>query len=586
VSATGVVTGIAIGTATATYSTALCGIRTAVVTVNPVPGAIAGTTNVCIGTTGTLTNPSTGGTWTSGNTTVATVGASTGTLYGVSAGVTYVTYILPGGCYAVAIVTVLSSPTAGTITGPSTVCAGDSVLYTSSVAGGIWSTTGTLAIVTAAGTVRGLSAGTATISYTVVYSCGTDIATKVVTVLPAPDAGTITGDSSLCVGDTTTLSNIMTGGTWSSTLLHSSLAAGGKLVALSPGSDTVRYIVSAGGCTGIATKVITIHALPDPGMISGFASLCSGASVTLAQTVAGGTWSTSNIAIATIDNATGLLKATGFGTVLIIYRTAPDANGCVNDTFFTVTVAPPSFTLTSTVKHISCFGANDGSIIVTVNGGPPPFTYLWSNGANTNAINFLPPGGYTIKVAQPATQCVRTDSFNIIEPDSLNVSSTVTDDTCFASVGSIVILSTGGTPPYKFAWSNSATTQSLPAVPAGTYTLALTDANNCIDTLQVTITEAPCSGIIIHDVITPNGDGVNDSWVIEGIQFYPQSLAQIFDKWGDLVYEKQGYNSNWYGQGKNGEFLPDCTYYYVVKLNAPNAAGGKDVFTGTVLVKR
>jgi gliding motility-associated-like protein len=92
--------------------------------------------------------------------------------------------------------------------------------------------------------------------------------------------------------------------------------------------------------------------------------------------------------------------------------------------------------------------------------------------------------------------------------------------------------------------------------------------------------------MVIHDVITPNGDGVNDNWVIDGIHLYPNNLVQLFDKWGDKVYEKASYNNEWYGQGKDGSSLPDGTYYYVIKLNEANKTGGETEFTGTVLVKR
>jgi len=117
------------------------------------------------------------------------------------------------------------------------------------------------------------------------------------------------------------------------------------------------------------------------------------------------------------------------------------------------------------------------------------------------------------------------------------------------------------------------------------YLLTLKDAKGCIDTISVNVEEGPCNAVEIYDVITPNEDGVNDYWVINGIKDYPRNMVQIFDKWGDVVYEKQGYNNEWRGQGNKGE-LPDGTYYYLVKLNEPNKFGGPSEYAGAILLKR
>lgn len=118
------------------------------------------------------------------------------------------------------------------------------------------------------------------------------------------------------------------------------------------------------------------------------------------------------------------------------------------------------------------------------------------------------------------------------------------------------------------------------------YTLTVTDDLGCVDSNIYEIPEGPCKGIVIYDVITPNGDGVNDYWVINGITDYPGNLVQIFDKWGDQVYEKNGYKKEWTGQGSKGGELPDGVYYYIVKLNEPSKTGGETEFAGTVMIKR
>ncbi len=81
-----------------------------------------------------------------------------------------------------------------------------------------------------------------------------------------------------------------------------------------------------------------------------------------------------------------------------------------------------------------------------------------------------------------------------------------------------------------------------------------------------TITRVPITGddIFIPNVITPNGDGKNDYWVIEGLDRYPGSGVFIYNRWGNQVYQNKNYDNKW-----NGDGLNEGTYYYILKLNSP-----------------
>jgi gliding motility-associated-like protein len=83
-------------------------------------------------------------------------------------------------------------------------------------------------------------------------------------------------------------------------------------------------------------------------------------------------------------------------------------------------------------------------------------------------------------------------------------------------------------------------------------------------------------------IITPNGDGLNDVFVVEDITEYPNSELIIFNRWGSLVFEAVPYANNWYGQNMQGGELPEGTYYYVLKLNTID---GK-IRRGSVTIKR
>jgi gliding motility-associated-like protein len=92
--------------------------------------------------------------------------------------------------------------------------------------------------------------------------------------------------------------------------------------------------------------------------------------------------------------------------------------------------------------------------------------------------------------------------------------------------------------------------------------------------------------IDIPTVITPNGDGVNDTWVIKNLETYHQAEIQIFNRWGNEVYHNTGpYTGNWDGT-YNGQPLPDGAYFYVIKLNQAVLGGGKESQSGTVTILR
>jgi uncharacterized protein YjdB len=186
VNTTGIVTGVALGTSNITYAVTTGCYTTAMVTVNAGPSAITGTLSACTGNTTTLGNATTGGNWSSSNPSIAPIDSG-GVVTGMVAGPSTITYSLGTGCRATASVTILAG--ASPITGPSTVCESTTMYpyLTASGAGGWSSSDPTVASVPAThGAVAGVSAGTATISFTIANGCKS---TKVVTVDVCPMRG-------------------------------------------------------------------------------------------------------------------------------------------------------------------------------------------------------------------------------------------------------------------------------------------------------------------------------------------------------------------------------------------------------------
>ena len=326
-SSTGMLTGISSGISIITYSTGAGCIAIQTITVNTLPGAIMGATNLCVGSTSTLTSFG-AGTWTSSDSTVATIGHSTGVVTPVAPGVTIITFTLSTGCSATVLLTVGATPSP--ITGVNAVCIGGTTTLFDATSGGVWTSSASgIAPVSPTGVVTGSSVGTATISYTVPgFTCP---ATTIVTVNPLPTA--ITGSTNLCEGSATLLTDGVTGGTWTSSDITVATAgsASGVVTGVSAGLVTITYTLGA-GC--FAFLDLTVNPLPSA--ISGPTTVCQGQSVTLFDATAGGTWSSTTPAIGTV-NATGDVTGIAAGIATISYA---NGFGCAATYLVTVNTSP------------------------------------------------------------------------------------------------------------------------------------------------------------------------------------------------------------------------------------------------------
>ncbi len=335
VSTGGIVTGLTAGTATISYSVGSC-YAMFVVTVTPGPSPIApASSTICTGASVPLTETVSGGVWTSTAPAVATVSA-TGSVTGLSVGTATISYSL-GSCITTATVSVSLSASAAPITGPSSECVGASAIVLSDLtAGGTWSSSSTaVATVSSAGVVTGVTGGVANISYTVINSCGTSVATHMVTINTSPSGGGIVGPGTICAGTFTTLTDIVAGGTWHSSNGTASITSGGLLTGITPGTDTITYTVVAPCGTASAQKIIIIGPFLTAGFISGPTSVCQGAHINLTDPASGGVWSSFNTTIATV-NSTGMVTGVNVGIDTIFY-TVTTACGSARASY-TVTV--------------------------------------------------------------------------------------------------------------------------------------------------------------------------------------------------------------------------------------------------------
>lgn len=166
---------------------------------------------------------------------------------------------------------------------------------------------------------------------------------------------------------------------------------------------------------------------------------------------------------------------------------------------------PTSIQLTLTPTPVSCSGGATGAISSSISGGTAPFTYLWNNNATSTGLTNIAAGTYTLTVTD-ATGCTATSQVTLTANAGLTVTTTSTNASCTGVCnGSVSTTINGGTAPYTYLWSTSGSTPGLQNLCAGTYIIAVSDINGCVDTAHAII-NAPT---IISPVISPVGPFTN-----------------------------------------------------------------------------
>lgn len=186
-------------------------------------------------------------------------------------------------------------------------------------------------------------------------------------------------------------------------------------------------------------------------------------------------------------NATQTDLAAGQYTV-----TAEDADGCRG--IFPVTITdPPAITMVSDGLGSTCFGTDDGRIVLLYGGGRPGYTIDWNDGSTADTVrNDLPPGNYVATLTDQ-NGCQRSVTTVLTEPDEIFPALEVTTNlVCFEEpTGSFMMSATGGTPGYTFAVAGGPFQAEplLGGLAAGNYLLYVQDANGCLDSLTASLTE-------------------------------------------------------------------------------------------------
>jgi len=252
----------------------------------------------------------------------------------------------------------------------------------------------------------------------------------------------------------------------------------------------------------------------------------------------------------------------------IYYFNLTDTNtGCSSSDSISVD-APDVINITSVqFNNISCFGGSNGQIQINAT-SISPITYSWTpNVSGSNTAQNLSIGTYAVTLTNE-DGCEVDTSLTLTQPNALAIEllgSQISE--CGEANGSITVQGSGGQSPLQYNWSNGQSGAYLDGIDKGTFILTLSDAHNCVLSDTFSIDCLPLIDIVTPQFLSPNGDNLNDVWLLQNTAQYPELEVKIFNRWGSLVYEAQPYLNNWNGWSEKGSPegpLPAATYFYYI----------------------
>ena len=491
---------------------------------------------------------------------------------------------------ATATVTITVNPTPTvSISGSNAICLGNSTTLYAIPSGGVtysWSTFQTTQSIGVIPTVLGPNVYSVTATNS--YGCSAT-ATHTVNVSPIPIVSIAGGNTGICAGSHATLT--ASGGntySWSTTPIQTT-----PTIVVSPTATTsyTVFVTNSGGCSSFASTIVAVNSSLIPSISATGTSLCPGTNTSITISASGGTtysWWPGG-------------QTSSFIIVSPFYPFGPHtysvviSNGnCSADTSITITVLiPPNISVSASFPVI-CIGDAD---TLTASGG---VGYYWGSSYGTSpSITVSPTASSTYTViGQGSNGCFNMGSVNVsISNITVNAGTNIT--VCPGFTAPLSATAGGDTTGLSYEWflnswdtliqnSNSATMSVNPPRDSTLYIVGVYNTYGCWnkDTMTVFFEAGGACGIHIFNGITPNGDGKNDAWDIDGIQAFPHNDVSIFNRWGDKVWEGKNYDNDkiiWKGTDSSGQKLPSGTYYYVVELISDP---GTKTFSGWVELTR
>ena len=469
------------------------------------------TAETCANNDGTATATATGGTapytyaWSNGQNTATATGLTaatyTATITDANNCTTTTTATVADGCngncplnIAIAFTTSVSCNGGNDGTARATVVSGGVFPYNIS-----WSNGQTNILAT------GLAAGNYTVTITDANNCTASV--PAVVTEPAVLAATANTTAETCANNDGTATATATGGTAPYTYAWSN----GQNTATATGLTAATYtatITDANNCTTTTSATVADSCVGNCPLNIAIAFTtsvsCNGGNdgTARATVVSGGVfpytinWSNGQTNIL----ATGLTAGTYTVTIT-------DANNCVGSVSAVVT-EPAALTSGTTGSTLTCGNHTTGTATVNVTGGTTPYNYAWSNGQNAATATGLTAATYTVTVTDN-NGCITNATAVVSGPPALTATTTATTIDCPGGVGSATVAGSGGVMPYNYVWNNGQTTTTATGLFATTYTVTITDNNNCSVTDNITLTDpAP---IVVSSSVVSNFNGTSVS---------------------------------------------------------------------------
>ncbi len=281
----------------------------------------------------------------------------------------------------------------------------------------------------------------------------------------------------------------------------------------------------------------------------------------------------------------GNLCASNYDLVLV------DGNGCTDTLNFQIE-QPTPLDIVFNVDAPTCTGMTDGSAVITVSGGTGDLLAVFGASVSASIVNngndtysILNLGELTIEVELlDQSGCIIEEEFEVV-PDIITdmiLTTFSSPETCWNEQdGTATVGVQNGNLPISYLWDDPLEQTTPTAIGLTSnldYSVRVTDDIGC--TLTTSVFVEPTIGcFVITNALTPNGDGVNDTWILGGLEFFPNATVQVFNRWGQLMFESIGYAAPWDGTFQ-GQLLPVADYYFVIEY-----ANDKEPITGTVTIK-
>lgn len=425
--------------------------------------------------------------------------------------------------------------------------------------------------------------------------CNADTSMRaVITVNPVSVAGTVSGGTPGCAGangGTLTLSGYTgTIAEWESStdgLTWTSIANTTAAQSYSDLADTTWYrtVVQSGVCSADTSAAMAVIVYPKPVAAGTADTVCLGnpTAFTNGSTISSGfiqfnQWDFGDGNNSLSINPTHTYATSGTFNASLL---ATSNLGCLDTASVTVLVnALPDNTVTASGPLEFCFGDS-----VTLYAAAGPYNYMWSTADTTQSITVTATGSHmeVVIVTDTATGCSASGmaTVNVLPSPVVYAGNDTT-----VSLGGSVGLNALGAGVVSWSWYpntglNSASIPNPVASPVVTssYQVVGTDVNGCSDMDSITVTVIVDYDLTVSNIMTPNGDGYNDHFIIQNLENYPGTKVIVVNREGQEVFSSDSYDNNWDGTNKYGKKLADGTYYYVVQI-----PGSDKLFKGAITI--